>query len=385
MKLSGYFPLLFSGLFVSLVFSPKAVGSTTIFSESSRDFRQNRVNIETNYRYFLTEANYTSDGGQYTSLPTGNRYQLSDLDFGIRWTTGSTWGLYGGSRLSQAESKTNGIIRKNSNISQVNAGVDMLLVSSSRFDFIPDLSLIFPMQRVEKNSDDVLTGEGAMEATARLIARLKLGSFQPFATAGITYRDEGRSTLLPFSAGAELKISSFYLGADISGYQTIIKDKYTSNAVERTVITAKNGGSQKYNSVDPSLLETSAWIRWKGSQFGFHGGAATTVTGANSASGMTFFAGLSFAMDLGGGRKQRSPSLPPPMDPEEVHSDDDVQKFEETINDGVDQNLFRKPAPPPKPVKRPDPAQQKLKMQNELDQTEMQIELKKTSKKKRKN
>lgn len=377
MQLSGYFRLSLSCLLFSLLFTANGEATTTIFNESSKEFHQNQLSFETNYRYFFSEANYTSEGGQYISLASGNRYQVSDIDLGMRWTTGSTWGFYTSGRLSQAESKTNGVTRTNSNLSQLMLGIDMLMISNSKFDLIPDLSLILPMQRVEKSADEVLTAEGATQITPRLIGRLKMGKLRPFASVGFAYRDEGRSMLLPYSAGAELKLSNIYFGADLSGYQTIIRDQYTNNPGERHIVSARNGGSLKYYSVDPDLVETSAWIKWKGSTWSFHGGAATTVTGANTASGTTFFAGFSFALSPNS-RKAVSPTLEPIK-----HTDDEVQKFEETVNDGVDQNLFIKRAPP-KPVRRPDPAQQKLRMQNELDQTEMQIELKKTSKKKRK-
>lgn len=378
MKLSGIFAI----LLCCFSFSSLARASTTIFDESSRDYHRNRFNFEANYRYFKADANYTQAGGEYISLPSGYSYQVSDFDFGIRWTTGLTWGFYTSARASQAESKDNLITRSGSDISQVVVGVDMLMVSNSRFDFIPDLSLVFPLQRVSKTADKVLTGEGAMELTARGIMRLKLGSFVPFASVGLTYRDEGRSTLLPYNLGAELKFSSFSIGGDIGGYQTILKDQYTSNSLERHVVSTKNGGSLKYYAVDPSLVETSAWLRWNAGSWGLRAGAATTVTGANTAAGLTFFGGLHFSLDGDGSRARRSTPVAPVDSP--VSTDDEVQKFEEITNDGVDQNLFRKPKPPPKPKPKLDPAQQRLKMQQELDRTEFQIELKKTPKKKRK-
>ena len=384
MKLSVLFPIMMM-LVSTLCLSVQSYAATGILDESSRKFYQDRFTFEANYRYFKTDANYTQDGGQYVSLVGSNSYSVSDLDFGVRWTTGQTYGLYVASRLAQGESKTSGINRTNSYITHAQAGVDMLLISNSKFDLIPDVSLIFPLQRVVKTSDDALAGEGAMEITARVIGRLKWGTLEPFAMLGLTYRDEGRSTLLPYLAGAELSFSSLKLGADIGGYQTILKDQYTSNSSERHVVSLKNGGSLKYYSVDPSLLETSAWLRWQMGDFAFKGGAATTMTGTSTAAGLTFFAGMSFALDSGPRRRSRQEA--PKYQPTSPVEDDDVQKFEETVNDGVDQNLFRKPTPPPKPkpVRKPDPAQQKLKMQQELDSTEFQIELKKTSKKKRKN
>ena len=65
-------------------------------------------------------------------------------------------------------------------------------------------------------------------------------------------------------------------------------------------------------------------------------------------------------------------------------------QFKEETNDGVDQNLFVAPPPPkpkpkpkPRPKPTPDPAVERKKLQKELDQTEMSIELR-SNKKKRK-
>lgn len=357
--------------------------SSNLFTAADKSFLSERLTFSTQYQFFQTEANYTPEGGQFVSLSSNNKYQISDLDLGLRWTTGSTWGFYSSTRWSQAESRNFGITRKNSQITMASVGMDLLLVSTSKFQLIPDFRVVFPMQRVEKNRDEVILSEGALEISPSLIAKANWGILQPFASIGFTYRDEGRSSLLPYSLGTELAFSSFRLGADLNGYFSLIKDSQTT--AERQSVLYRNGGSFHNNTTDPSLLNAKTWISWKGPQLSVRGGIGTSMTGASTASGLTFFAGLDFSFgshksDLSGGRSTRTRSEP------KTENQDSLQNFEETMDDGVDQNLFRRPTPAPKKKAKPQlsPAEQRKQLQQELDQTEFQIELKKPTKNKRK-
>ncbi|PIS10049.1 MAG: hypothetical protein COT73_11405, partial [Bdellovibrio sp. CG10_big_fil_rev_8_21_14_0_10_47_8] len=291
MKLSVIFPT----LVVALSFSIAQAG-VSLFDESSRAYDSGALNVETVGSYFTSTANYTKEGGQYESLPSGGSYQLMDVDFGARWTPDRTWGFYGTSRVSNAEGKDNFNTRGNSSLSQATLGIDMLMISNSKFDLIPDVNFTYPFERVSTTDDSVLNGEGAMELSARAIARLKWGKIQPFAFAGFTYRDEDRSSLLPYGLGAEWKLGSLSVGADLRGYQSIINDTYTNEQYRRHVVAYRNGGSLKYYSVDPSLLESNFWARWQKNSLGLKVGAGTSLTGANMAAGWTLFAGLNYTL-----------------------------------------------------------------------------------------
>ena len=186
--------------------------------------------------------------------------------------------------------------------------------------------------------------------------------------------------------GLDLKFSSFKLGGEIRGYQTVIKDQYTNDPVKREVIVAKNGNSLRYDSVDPSLLESNFWIGGTGKSLGWKLGGGTTVTGSSVAAGLSAFLKINYQFEATASHSEPIPTASP-------HSQErpDVEKFQEDVNDGVNQELFEGPGQQqPKPViKIPakTPNQQdttsgsEQQLQEELKKTEFQIELKRKKKK----
>jgi len=362
-----------------------------LYDEAGRNYRLGQWQFDAQASYYEATANYSRSGGEYVTLPDNASYHLMDLDFGARWVPKSRWALYASSRLSGAESKNSRDTRQDSSLTQVVLGTDFLLHSSKRWDLYPDLSVTIPLQRVDPAGDTVLNGEGATEFSGKIIARMNWGMFDPFAFVGFTYRDEDRASLVPYGIGAELQFSSWRLGGELRGYQTAMKDKYSSTPAQREIVAVRDGYALRYYAVDPALLETNLWLRGNlSSSWAFKLGGGTSLTGANTSAGWNAFAGLTFSPQF-----KSSASPTPIVAPYRERSTEELQNFQEETTDGVDQNLFQKPTPPP-PVKpipptppppaavalpKPNPVQQKKKLQNELDQTEFQIELKTTKKK----
>lgn len=380
-----------------LLCSSLAQAQLPLYDEAGRSYQTGRWQFDAQTTYYQATANYTRSGGEYVTLPNGYSYSLLDFDFGARWVMKKNWALYASSRVSNAESKNTVDTRKDSSLTQLVLGSDFLVYQSQRWDLYPDLSLTVPFKRVDATGDTVINGEGTMDFTAKLIARANWGAFDPFAFAGFTYRDDDRSSLLPYGVGAELQFSSWRLGAELRGYQTVIHDKFENSPARREIVANRNGGALRYYTVDPSLLETNLWLRGNlTSTWALKLGGGTSLTGSAIAAGWNVFAGLSFSPQF---RSGSTPLVTPYKD----QRDANAPAFQEETNDGVDQNLFRRPEPP-KPVAPPiqmEPEhikpsappvapppvptiQRQKKMQQELDQTEFQIELKTTKKKKKK-
>jgi hypothetical protein len=393
MKLSV---LLFILLCSTLMLCPlESHAGLPLYDEASRSYRLGQWQFDAQTSYYEATANYSRSGGEYVSLPDGASYHLMDLDFGARWVPKNRWALYATSRLSNAESKNSRDTRQDSSFTQIVLGTDFLLHSSQRWDLYPDLSVTVPLQRVDPAGDTVLNGEGATEFSGKIIARMKWGMFDPFAFVGFTYRDEDRSSLLPYGLGAELQFSNWRFGGELRGFQTAMHDKYNNNPAQRDVVAIRDGYALHYFSVDPTLLETNFWLRGNlSTSWAFKLGGGTSLTGSSTSAGWNVFIGLTFSPQL-----SSSPAPSPIVAPYKDRSSEELQNFHEETTDGVDQNLFQKPAPPPpvNPPPRPpppppaavDPAkptslQQKKNLQKELDQTEFQIELKSTKKKKKK-
>jgi hypothetical protein len=380
MKLSV---LLFILMSSTLLLCPnRSHAQLPLYDEAGRSYHLGRWQFDVQETYYQATANYKSSGGEYNNLPSGYSYTLLDTDFGVRWVPKERWALYLSSRVSNAESNNNLSTRRNSSLTQATIGTDFLFYSSKRFDLYPDISLTIPFQRVETTGDEVLNSEGTMEASGKIVGRMNWGRFDPFAFIGFTYRDDDRSSLLPYGAGAELQFSSWRLGGEVRGYQSVTDDKYTKNPSQREIVSQRNGNALRYYAVNPSLLETNFWLRGNLTQkWAMKFGGGTSITGASTSAGWTLFLGLSFSPEF-----KSSPSTPIVTPYQQEIPTEDPKKFQEETSDGVDQNLFRKPEPPPPvppPAPKPNTDLQKKSMQNELDQTTFQIELKTIKKKKK--
>lgn len=364
----------------SFLFVQKAGAQVPLYDEAGRTYLHHSWQFDLQTTYYQATANYTKDGGKFDSLPSGYGYQLLDFDMGARWIPLTNWGVYASTRVSNAESKDLITTRRNSSFTQAVLGTDYLMNSSSRkYELIPDFSLTLPMERIDTQSDEVLNREGAIEATARLISRAHWGRFSPFAFIGFTYRDEDRSSLLPYGLGSELQFTGWALGGEIRGYETVIKDKYTNDRIKREVIAPQNGGALHYYAVDPSLLETNIWMRTRFMEsWSFKFGGGTSLTGAATSAGWNVFAGLSYSFQPS---SSQAPSYP-------LKKEEDPIRFKEETNDGVNQDLFRPPPPPEPPPEVKTPSKTKAedpkkKLQKELEQTEFQIELKRPKRRKK--
>ncbi len=377
MKMSGLLYLLFVSI-ISL--SPRwAQAQLPLYDEASRNQQKSQWQVDLQTTYYQATANYTNSGGQFESLPAGNEYKLIDFDFGARWIASPKWAFYTSSRVSNAESSDGFFSRRNSTFTQVVLGGDYKLYSSKKYEISPDFSVTLPLERVDVTQDEVLNREGAIEVTGKVVGRAQLGKWDPFAFLGINYRDEGRSTLLPYGAGVDYHWQpSMTIGAEIRGYQTIVDDEFSDDRIRREAAAARNGAALRYFSVNPSLLESNFWLRGNLFQnWGFKVGAGTSITGASTSAGWNLIGGVNYSFESLGRSTQRP-----------FRAVEDTPNFQEETDDGVDQNLFQiapppTPPPPPAPVQQPDPEAAKKRIQKELDQTEFQIELKSTKPKKK--
>jgi hypothetical protein len=343
------------------------------FSEY-KQYRAHLWELEANSSLYQTQNNYTRSGNTYDSLPNGGRYQLINLDLGARWSMTRSWAVYSGTQIGAAESKDATLTRTTSQFNQVLVGTDFVLTDGA-FKLIPDLQFVMPLARVDKNSNNVQTSEGAMEFIGRVIARFDLSRLRNQTFVGMTYRDEGRSTLLNYGAGTELALGNSYLGAEVRGFSTVINDQYTSNSTEREGTALRvNGGSNKFNSLNPSLLDSNYWYRWDNGKWGLQLGAGFSITGASYAAGLQAFANFVYRLHIESERRSAPVNK------------SDLDRFQEETNDGVDQILFQPPAPPPPPPPPAEPSEavkKRNRLKDELNKTEMQIELK-TQKKRKK-
>ena len=375
MKLSVLFVVCW--IFVSNVASAKSEIKTYNFG--SWDFAFD-------FNYFQATGSYSKSGGTFNNLVGSNDYKNYLFDIGARTALTRKWALYSTLEVGAAQSVSNNVSRSNSGLSYAQVGTDWIMYKGA-FLIIPEASFTYPFSRNDLNGDAVPFSEGTMEASALVNIQFDFNKIHLAGFTGFIYRDDGRSSLLPYGAVAEMKFTNWTMGGDIKGYTSLGFDKNSDNDASRIAfISTTSGGAARYTAVNPALIEANAWAKIKtSSRWAFKFGFGSTLDGANTAAGWNAVAGMSFNLQ-----------------PEAKSPPTDNERFHEQLDDGVDQKLFvpddqpkTQAQPPddsdgvveyyptPAPVKK-KPVKKPPKVQEELDKTEMQIELKSVKKKKQK-
>ncbi len=345
-----------------------------------KEFQAGRWDLDAVASYMRSSANYASGGGNQ-ALVGNNYFQLLDFLTGARWGITEEMNLYIYGNIASAESKGVNATRTNSGLSKVVGGGE-ILINMDGFHVVPEFQFVYNAQKVDMNSDDVLISEGANEITGKVNVQTEMDSFLLYGYLGFTYRDSGRSNLLPWGVTGEYAMQKVRLGLELSGFQSITSDKDKGELAEgqRTVYLGQvNAGSARFFSIDPSIVDLNFTVKFNTSpKLNMWIAAGHTLTGSNYSAGFHFEGGLRYT--LGEGRQSKSKSnysnenIP-------TRTTKKVNKFEEDTNDGVDQRMFKPtptPAPQPQPKKKPQVSGEKL--QEKMDDVEMEIELKRNKK-----
>jgi hypothetical protein len=335
----------------------------------------------TQVNFFNATSNYTRGGGSFNRLSDGNKYQLTQYDLGAYYTWSDYFRLKAEAQIASAFSENTQTQRRNFGFNYWGLGLEANWVVHKNFKLVPSVTYHGAVYQISSAADDVFIGEGVDEWITDLKSYFKWGSLEPFASLGFNYRGPSRSGLLTWSGGFEWMFRNSAIGIGLFGLNTVLEDEFAKVPASRESLASRNGSALKFYTVDPSLVDSQYWLRWgfKG-PWQFQVGGGFTVTGSASAGGWNILAKVSYAM------------TPPPP---EIKAKPEVERFEESTEDGVDQNLFQRPAPvPPKrkanPVEQTEGSQLKNKKNTELTQqlkdAEMQLELQidKKSQRKRK-
>lgn len=377
--------LLFVGLFLLVPGGEKAHAF-----DNYKEFKRDHWDFELGTQYFYSEANYVNMGGGTQKLTSGNHYQLIDVNFSTRYMPSRDWSVFALATIGSAESKNSVSTRSNSSLSQAIGGFDFIMYDGA-FQLVPEIAVLIPFEKVNGSGDQVLNSEGVFEAWARMTAQKDLGAARMYGWLGINYRGEGRSYLMPWGVGLQGKFATWKLGAEVFGTQSITDDTDTSNkALRNAYLNQVDAESFRWYSVNPSVVDTLLYATWNLTPaWSLQANAGATVAGENSAAGYHVGGFIRYSFDLTQGY-----SAPAAYEPvrnsvprgksnmykeadTDLSSEKKVKKFREQTDDGVDQSLFK-----PAPTKRPKTVDDEL--QRQMDDAEMQIELKQDKKKKKK-
>ncbi len=298
----------------------------------SQDFKQNQWQLWSGVNHFSATSNFTREGGQFDRLPSGNQYQLTQIDFGVNYGFSKWSRIRFIGQSASAMSEDSVAQRNNSGFTYVGAAMDFKMLDYNGFQIVPSVTYLAPVTNISAASDDVFISEGVSELQLNTMMLWDAGTFEPFGSLGFNYRDGGRASLLTYAAGAEVDFAKFKAGAGIQGYNTVIADEFSKTPSVREASASKNGGALRFYTVDPALLESQYWIRFgTKSNWSLQLGGGFSVTGAATAGGWNAFGLISFSID-----SKKIESI----------NKTEVEKFEEITEDGVDQNAFQHPATP---------------------------------------
>ena len=284
--------------------------------------------------YFFTKANYEAGGGSYVDLLGGAEYSSLLLDLGAQYAFTPRLYLGGELGIANSESSINGIKRTNSTLGEAKAWVQY--VAPVKFlRVVPEAVFIYPFNRIESTADEVLTGEGAMGIQPGVWLIKAFKRLEIFSYLGGRYQDEERSGLAIYRIGSQFKFASFFAGGSFNGFESVTDDK-GSEATRLAVTRRVNGGSFKYYSYNPSLMEVDLWAGMNFSKTSnARLGLSQTINGESSAHGMTIHLAYQFQMMGPSAGRPNQPSYDP--------------KFE-LENEDYDETLFE--ADPAKPAPR---------------------------------
>lgn len=370
--------------YVALLFVMFVTSTRAEALDNYKEFKRDHLDAETATNFFYSEANYPQDGGSLVNLPNGNHFQLLDLTFSARYVPRRSWSVFGWANIGNAESKDSLATRTNSTLSEAAIGADFLIYSET-IKLIPEFTFVMPFEKIDPSSDNVANSEGVMEFRSRLIMQMDPGPLRPYGWLGFTYRSEGRSFLMPWGVGLQLKGSKLTLGGELFGFQSISDD--TDNTATRTAyINSVNAGSLKFYGRNPSIIDSQVYGTWHVSRnWTLQANGGVTLLGSNAAAGYHVGGFIRYSFDFSEGYIRDDGYVP--MDSEvpqgrsqlydrtDSMTSEKVRDFREETDDGVDQNLFK-----------PQPTRKRIddkKLQQQLDQTEFEVELRSNKKKKR--
>ena len=384
--------------FVVLSLTLLSSAQSWAFFDPYQVYRPQRFDLSVDTQFYKSTANFDS-GGEKTDLPFENSYQLIDVSPQLRWGMFRDLGVRLGGNIGTSESVDPINTRNNSTFNRIDVGADYQLLNFESFQTIIDFEYSHPMEKIETNTDSSLNSNGATEIKPTVIMRMDVGSFYPFAYLGGNIRGEGLSTLLTYGVGGEFRFSELGLGAALDGFSSVKDDEFTNSATRRDIITTRvNGGSKKFYSINPNGLAAEIFLNFAMTdwmKFKAYGGA--DVTGSNTSQGFFVGGALTLTLDYGDGSHD---------DVEEqrvIRRNQRVKKtkaksnngFQESTEDGVDQNYFKSVDPNNEEYIQPieeqppqngtsssvDPSNSAT--QSDLDQLGYQIKLKKLKKKKK--
>ena len=237
-------------------------------SATPPNLSQKYLHLNTKIDYLNTSENFDKEGGGIEELPNNNFYERYNLSVSALYTFATDMALDLGFAFASAKSSNSSDDRTNTQFTEVVSKVYYQL-SEKPFELIPELTLVIPFNRVDNATDEVLTGEGALQFSAGSWLVKDFGIFYVYLYAAYNYRDEGRSHLLPWSLGTEFDFNGFYVGAEGFGFESLTDDAETQNTnSDKSRVPARvDASSLSFYAINPQEIAIKGWVGFDFSKY----------------------------------------------------------------------------------------------------------------------
>lgn len=253
------------------------------------------LNVEPSY--FSSSENLNNDG-QKIALANGGKFTNLTTRSMLYYNLSENLQLAAGANFAYSESNLGPEDRSNLNFSEVFAGT-RYFISRKNLTFIPDILAGLTASEADPNSDEVLMSEHAHQLKLGIWMVYDTKNIFPYAYVGTQLMSDDRAWLYLLRAGAKYQFAEYSVYAEVSNSAPFKDDVHISTPQNRWQLTDRvNGGSYKFYSVNPELIEFSLGSDFNVSQQ-FKSGLKISlpVVGRRVASGVTIMVNLS--LDFG--------------------------------------------------------------------------------------
>lgn len=372
----------YKSLYKTLFLSSIIYGPYAFSMDSYKEFSEGFLELQYRGQYISSDSNFSTDG-TIVSLGPNHYFRVIDSDLTARLGFAEKWASEINFHMPSVES-FDGLTKKvNSSLSEMSVGLETIVLTRY-VDFIPEFQALFPIETYSQTQTSAVNGEGVMQLKLLLNMQKNMGTWSPYGYFGFNYRAEGRGGLLPWLVGVNFGKENIF-GAELFGFQTLIDDNDAKNATTKearlTFLTNVNAGSYYYASLSPVRVDSKVYYRAHMSDFWmFQLEMGIAPMGWDTSYDYHVGGFLRFNIELWEGGPLAKTRIKRRI---KINSDAFIKKedkanvdhFKEDTNDGVDQTLFKE-----KPSEKPKVSKKKNGIN--LDEVDLQIEIKAFPKKK---
>ncbi len=249
-----------------------------------RVFKPGQAHLTSDFSFYKTTKNFSSEGGEIESLPSGYYYQKIRFSPRIDWNFTRRWSFFASTDLVNATSDNLSFKRTRTGFSDITMGAQYWL-QFQKLVLIPEARLVIPITSFEASTDEVFLSDGVYKGYLGANLQTQWGSWIPLIKGFYEYRSEELSHRFHYHAQiTKIFPKTFKLSAHVGGFMSVFDDGYTDNVSFRNNYNTRvNGGSFAHHGVNSQKLFAGGWLGfYAGSNSIFSLGYQADLNGKNA-------------------------------------------------------------------------------------------------------